>query len=146
MTRRIIVTGSREWTDVNAVVLAITEQFLLEPFQHLTVVHGKAHRGLDAIAHRVCEMIPDSLTPEPHPADWEAFCDLCPVHRQYRKDGTSYCPMAGHYRNQEMVDAGAEVVLAFPLGKSTGTRDCMARAVAAGIRVLNYGDDEPTLF
>jgi hypothetical protein len=34
-----------------------------------------------------------------------------------------------------MVDLGADLVLAFPLGKSEGTRDCIRRATAAGIHV-----------
>ena len=39
-----------------------------------------------------------------------------------------------------MVNAGADLCLAFPLGESRGTRDCVRRADAAGIPVLNYGD------
>jgi hypothetical protein len=45
---------------------------------------------------------------------------------------------AGPRRNQEMVDLGAAVCLAFPFGVSRGTRDCMARARKAGIPVITY--------
>ena len=37
-----------------------------------------------------------------------------------------------------MVDLGADVCLAFPLGESRGTRDCMRRASEAGIPVIDY--------
>jgi hypothetical protein len=55
---------------------------------------------------------------EPHPADWNKF-------------GLG----AGPRRNQEMVDAGADVVFAFPAGKSIGTRGCIKMAQKANIPV-----------
>lgn len=48
----------------------------------------------------------------------------------------TYCPMAGLYRNQEMVDLGADVVLAFQRNGSRGTQDCMDRARRAGLTVV----------
>jgi hypothetical protein len=38
-----------------------------------------------------------------------------------------------------MVDAGPQLVLAFRVGQSTGTGDCIARAEKAGIPVRQYG-------
>lgn len=46
---------------------------------------------------------------------------------------------AGLVRNQLMVDLGADICLAFPLPGSRGTWDCMGRAEAAGIKVINLG-------
>jgi len=48
---------------------------------------------------------------------------------------------AGPIRNQEMVDLGADVVFAFPLGESRGTNDCIQRAVKANIPVMVYNAD-----
>lgn len=61
------------------------------------------------------------VTQEQHSADWD-------------KGRT-----AGFLRNQEMVDAGAYVCLAFVIAgksKSKGTRDCIRRAKKAGIPVV----------
>lgn len=58
------------------------------------------------------------LPVEAHPADW-------------RSCGRA----AGLIRNQRMVDLGADLCLAFPLGESRGTWDCVARARKAGIEV-----------
>jgi predicted Rossmann-fold nucleotide-binding protein len=41
--------------------------------------------------------------------------------------------MAGHYRNQEMADTGADLCIAFPGGR--GTADMVRRAAAAGIEI-----------
>jgi hypothetical protein len=48
---------------------------------------------------------------------------------------------AGPIRNKVMVDAGADICLAFPLGESRGTRGCMELADAAGIPIRNWGDE-----
>jgi len=40
-----------------------------------------------------------------------------------------------------MIDLGADVLLAFPIGESAGTRGCIALAVAAGIPVLDHDPD-----
>jgi hypothetical protein len=48
-------------------------------------------------------------------------------------DGTSYCPGAGTDRNQKMLEAGADLVIAFPDGR--GTADMVRRAHRAGIPV-----------
>lgn len=52
-------------------------------------------------------------------------------------------PAAGPIRNQQMVDAGADGVIAFPGGR--GTADCVRRAEGAGIaawRPFGPGFDE----
>lgn len=127
---RILVTGSRDWTDRDAVYHAlnqICEERGLNyiPDEHgntmpdpskVTVVHGACPTGADIIADDWC--ISADFLAERHPADW----------------GT-HGKAAGPIRNQEMVDLGADICLAFPLGASRGTRDCMRRAEAAGIPV-----------
>lgn len=129
---RILVTGSRDWVDapaVESVLRDVLREFGVHPAQ-VTVVHGAA-RGVDTIAHQAALRLGMRL--EPHPADWE-------------RHGKA----AGHRRNAHMVSLGADVVVAFPRGRSRGTRGCMALAVGAGIPVRNLGDPEdplqPTLF
>lgn len=122
---RILVTGSRDWPgdfeSRSRIYDAIAEAAADTPGRDVTVVHGAA-RGADTFAHQAALML--GFTPEPHPADWG----------KHGKGG-------GPIRNQEMVDAGADVCLAFYiLGvPCVGTTDCDRRAVAAGIPVTRVG-------
>lgn len=47
----------------------------------------------------------------------------------------------GPVRNQEMVDAGADLCLAFIARDSRGARDCFARARTAGIRTTGWNHE-----
>lgn len=129
--RRVLVTGSRFWVWSAEVWQALNEQ--AEEHGDLIVVHGDAP-GADHLAHLWCGF--SGAHEERHPANWERGCDRHCYHRPRSRNGKPYCPMAGHLRNQEMVDLGADVCLAFPLSDSRGTRDCMKRATAAGIPVI----------
>lgn len=88
------------------------------------LVHGDCPTGVDRIAKLWSRSPFGKVTEEAHPAQWKTM-------------GSA----AGPLRNQEMVDAGADICLAFPLGESPGTRDCMRRARKAGIPVIEYGSD-----
>jgi hypothetical protein len=107
---RVIVTGSRDWCDRH-LMRAVLSQLP----NGSTIVHG-AYKGADAIADELAREL--GHTPEPQAAKWKELG-----------------PKAGPLRNQEMVDSGADLVLAFPLGRSKGTWDCVDRAKRAGIRV-----------
>jgi hypothetical protein len=123
---RILVTGSRNWTDISSITEALNRQWYEANAkgERMTVVHGAYVTGADRIARDwALTYRSPSVQEEPHQARW-------------RTQGSA----AGPIRNQEMVDAGADICLAFPLGESRGTRDCMRRAVKAGIPVINYGD------
>lgn len=128
MNHRILVTGSRKLTDVALVKTALWASVMEagsyranDPL-HVTVVHGGAN-GADAIAEEYAMRI--GWATEVHVADWQ-------------KHGLS----AGPIRNQAMVDAGADVCLAFPVGESKGTRDCIKRARAAGIHVQVFEEEQ----
>lgn len=117
---RILITGSRNWDDGDAIRRAIStwgRGVGVHP-QAVTVVHGGA-RGADSLAAAIARDLGCHI--EEHRADWDTY-------------GRS----AGHRRNAEMVNAGADVCLAFPLGASPGTRGCMRLAKAAGIPVFVY--------
>jgi len=134
---RVLVTGSRNLTDAALVSDGLAyAQAMFSP-RPVVIVHGGAD-GADGLAHELAPTF--GMTRECWPANWKGPCrKTCrPGHRRKRQDGTDFCPAAGNYRNQQMVDAGAELALAFPLGVSTGTRDCMRRAEAAGIPVRTY--------
>lgn len=115
-SRRVLVTGSRDWSDVSAVYAALDAQ--RAKFPDLVVVHGDCPTGADSFARQWART--RGVPMEAYPARWER-----------------YGKVAGPKRNQRMVDLGADVCLAFPLGASRGTRDCMRRAVVAGIPVVD---------
>lgn len=120
---RVIVTGSRTWTDAAAVRVALTRTWQ-ELGQPIVVVQGACPTGADAIAREwAAEHAFADIECEDWPADWRRF-------------GRS----AGPIRNADMVRAGRVArVLAFPLGLSRGTRDCMRTARAAGLDVVDLG-------
>lgn len=119
---RVMVTGSRNWSNAQAIQDALEGQLV----EHgaITVVHGAA-RGADSIADNWAKAKiaqGAKVKVEAHPAEWDRY-------------GKS----AGPKRNQKMIDLGAKVVLAFPLGKSVGTRHAMGAARKAGIPVIDHG-------
>lgn len=114
---RVLVTGSREYDAPGVVAYRLGLEAIYADSVGLpmVVIHGAA-RGADKYAHDWAELA-RGVTPDPHPANW--------------RTGN----LAGHVRNQVMVDLGADVCLAFPRPGSTGTWDCIRRAKAAGIPV-----------
>lgn len=121
---RVIVTGSRDWRDSATVFLALND-LLHEHDDRLVLVHGACLTGADGIADwwakDAVEKFGHDVTVERHPANWD------------RHDRA-----AGPIRNQEMVDLGADVLLAFQVGNSRGTADCIRRAEKADIPVRRY--------
>lgn len=120
---QVIVTGSRDLTDQDLVWDALSELFILL-IEEFTVVHGGA-RGADTFAGQWVKMM------RPH---FRVFED------KHEADWKTHGKAAGVLRNAEMVDAGADYVLAFYREGSAniGTRDCVRRARAAGIPVIEY--------
>ena len=111
---RIMVTGSRYWTDVTALGLALQSEAGATPPADLTLIHGDA-QGADRAAASYAEGL--GWTVQAYPPD---------------------PPGAGPQltaRNQAMIDSGPDVVLAFPLPGSVGTWDTVNRAKRAGITV-----------
>ena len=127
---RILITGSRRWTDQDAVQRAIASALAGE--DHATVVHGDAP-GADTCADAAARVF--GLAVEPHPADWATCSPNCQHATRTNAQGSVYCPHAGPRRNQAMVDLGGDVCLAFPLPGSLGTWDLVHRARRAGIPV-----------
>lgn len=127
---RVIICGSRDWTDRIAIGVSLFNWVHLVGANHLVVVHGE-QRGADRITWDICDAA--GIKHETHYADW-------------KKLGRA----AGPIRNGEMICAGAEFVHAFKdgfdftltRGTGGGTEDCARQARKAGIevRVFSTGD------
>lgn len=105
---RVLVTGSRDWPDAQAVANALNDAHdRLPPGATLIVVHGGCKTGADFDAHAWClrrQHLGDPVVEERHRADWL-------THRQ----------AAGPIRNEHMVSLGADACLAF-IGPCTSSR------------------------
>lgn len=110
-TRRVLVTGSRDWSEV-APIAALVDSLPLDA----VVMHGN-QRGADLIVDGLARA--RGLEVVPFDADWDRF-------------GRS----AGPRRNRRMVAEGKPTEAhAFPLLRSVGTWDCVAVCRRAGLRV-----------
>lgn len=112
----ILVTGSRDFNDGS-----LMENALLNiAHGDVVVLHGGA-KGADSLAGKIAQF-----------HEWEV--------REFPAQWDVHGKAAGPIRNQKMVDEKPDVALAFPVGKSTGTRDCMARVRKAGIPLIVVGE------
>lgn len=119
---RVIVTGSRAWADKSAVWDALNDVYKEHgPF---VLVHGACSTGADAMAHEwwLAATSLVQVRVDPFPANWKGRGKA-----------------AGPERNQRMIEAGADLVLAFPLPEGSGTQMTMDLARKAGIEVREYG-------
>jgi hypothetical protein len=109
---RVLVTGSRSWTDAAAITGALAELHR-QYGDRLVVVHGACRTGADRIADGWARR--HGVTTETHPADWAA--------------GRG----AGPARNAAMVATSPDVCLAFIRDQSPGATGCADAADRAGI-------------
>jgi hypothetical protein len=116
---RILVTGSRDWDDADAVVFHLEAATLDALGREVIIVHGACPSGADSIADQFARYY--DLAVEAHPANWD-------------RHGRS----AGFRRNAEMVALGADVCLAFIKDGSRGATHCASAAEKAGIPVQRY--------
>ena len=129
MDKRIIVTGTRE-NDTAWNLFAIETVCELwrqenDSKDEFVIVHGNNPAGIDHAVGIFFRMY--GFQVEARSADWKA-----------------YGRAAGPIRNQEMINAGADLCIGFPKGRSVGTRDCIRRAKKAEIRTLVYEYGEHT--
>lgn len=117
---RVLVTGSRQFESQEIIYSELNLAYLqwckdLDDQDGFVVVHGNAP-GADTLAAQWCHDNRDLTLPpsqESHPANW-----------------SRYGNRAGTVRNMEMIQLGADLVLAFfqPGAKNVGTRHCVTEA------------------
>lgn len=112
---RVLVTGSRKWADAGVIFAALNKH---DPD---VVVHGGA-LGADSIAHRWCKV--RGRIAQVHFPDW------------------SQGKGAALRRNAEMLEEMVDIVLAFPMPDSRGTRHTISRAKELGIEVQVFEGSE----
>lgn len=128
---RILVCGSRFSTRERPELADRVRKMIrahLEPHGPLTVVHGAAN-GVDTCAGQLARETPGWIE-EPWPVSRE----------DYRWHGRR----APLLRNESMVDANVDLVLAIWNGRSRGARHTVGYAQRRGIHVWNVAD--PHLF
>ncbi|MEW2266900.1 SLOG family protein [Streptomyces sp. NPDC047868] len=130
-------TGSRSFPDPNLIddgLMDVWHDALEDGYDGIELIHGDAD-GADSIADAWA--MRHGVPRRRRPADWDGPCAAnCPQgHRRINRRGSEYCPLAGHRRNQQMVDEGPVLVVAAHHANSSGTADCMRRAKAAGIPI-----------
>ncbi len=109
---KVLVTGSRNWTDKEAVEINIART------KPDIIIEGGA-RGADTIAKEYAH---------------KTFRKVIEVKAEWDKYGKK----AGAIRNAEMIAMKPDVVLAFStdLSKDKGTRDTVNKALQKGIKVI----------
>lgn len=109
---RVLVTGGRDFSDYSLLFEVMDQIHSLRPI--MVVMHGAA-RGADSLA-----------------GAWAR--DRGIVVEQYLAKWAEHGKAAGPIRNQQMLDASPDMVVAFPGG--SGTADMVRRARAAGVTVM----------
>jgi hypothetical protein len=108
---RVLVCGSRSWTNYQAV-----RARLRELPEDSTIIHGACSAGADELADRAASFL--GLDRIAYPANWK---------RHGKK--------AGPIRNRRMLALWPDLVIAFWDRKSTGTLDVIEAAIKLGIPV-----------
>lgn len=126
---RVLVTGSREFTDYTMMDDALYnvwhDKIGYGADGKLVIIAGGA-AGADSLAELIASQNRDVSRIEVYPAQWD-----------------KYSKAAGPIRNQQMLDTGVDLVLAFYKtgAKNRGTQDMVDRAEAEGIEVRkHYGE------
>jgi hypothetical protein len=105
----VLVTGSREWTDAERILIELRHTRHLAGSRKVVVVHGDC-RGADSIADKIAVRLGMHVCRIP--AQWD-----------------THPKRAGPIRNSVMCALFEfDYVIALPLGKSKGTKDCLTKA------------------
>jgi hypothetical protein len=113
--RRLLITGSRSWTDETT----IRRELLARYRPGAVLVSGACPKGADAMCERAWRQLGGQV--ERHPADWQR-----------------YGRRAGMVRNEAMAVLGADECLAFIRDRSPGSTAMAAMAERLGIRVTRH--------
>lgn len=136
-TAYLMVTGSREFTDLKAVDDTLRAYYTAFEAKHpgktLMLISGHAQRGADVLAEMVWSEFGPVYT---EPAQWDVHTpDRCKCAND---ESAEYCRLAGIVRNEKMVnDWPLSVVIAFynPTAANAGTNHAAEYARNEGIPV-----------
>lgn len=123
---KVLICGGREWWNKWAI-----RSYLLNLPKDTVIIEGEC-RGADIIARKEAKKL--GMVVEDYPAKWDDLTAK-PCFIKYR-NGKPYNALAGHIRNQEMLDKGKpDQVVAFHdnFNDSKGTKNMIERAEKAGI-------------
>lgn len=113
---KVLVTGSRDWKNEAAIRQELEK---LDPYTDI-IIHGGC-RGADMMADKIAKSLGI------HTARVDALWKWYPHS-------------AGPVRNSIMLDLEPDLVLAFPLPQSKGTRNMIQQAKVTGIPVKLVGN------
>lgn len=116
---RLLITGSRNWTNATTIELAIRKAIGTRRGKWI-LVNGACPTGADKIAANIFTRECDWPVEE-HPANW-----------------SEYGKRAGFVRNAEMAKLGADLCLAFIRDESRGATMMANLAEKAGIETWRY--------
>jgi hypothetical protein len=118
---KILVTGSRDWTDARSIELEMFRALYeaKTPFSEAVLIHGACPTGADALAEEYATATGMHIIRRP--ADWDR-----------------YGKRAGYLRNVELVELEPDVCLAFIRDKSRGASMTADLAEGAGIEVRRF--------
>lgn len=119
---RLLITGSRTWEDETLMRKLLVKVYNRVKDRDPILVHGTAP-GADQMASLIWIELGGAV--EPHPADWDKWGKA-----------------AGFIRNQEMVDLGANLCIAFIRDNSRGASMTARIADEAGIKTwrIDHGN------
>ncbi len=106
----VVVTGSRNWSDVTAIEMELKE------LPEGTIIHHGGCRGADTIAGVIATEL--GFRVKEYPANW-----------------AGYGKAAGPIRNRAMLETEPDLVLAFLMPESKGTKDTIEKAESMGLTV-----------
>lgn len=131
---RVLIFGGRTFDDAGRMDYEL-KAFQARHGRIACVIHGAA-AGADSWGDYFAREVLRCLT-LPFPAAWEDVWTPGAVIKT-RRDGTRYNALAGHWRNQAMIDRG-QVNWGMGFRGGTGTADMASRLNVADLPIWNAG-------
>lgn len=114
---RILICGATYFTDFDKLHEEILKILAEKKLNNITIISGMA-KGADTLAVQFAELY--DIPCLKFPADW-----------------ARYGKGAGPVRNQQMLDEGKpDLIIAFPMQSSRGTRDMINRGLMEDVEVI----------
>jgi predicted Rossmann fold nucleotide-binding protein DprA/Smf involved in DNA uptake len=117
----IAIIGSRNFDDYAFMKRKASE--VIKGLDNVTGVVSGGAKGADSYSERLAT-------------------DFGLTHKHFKADWAKYGRAAGPIRNKLIVDT-ADIIIAFPIGESKGTRNAIDQAVKAGKKVFVFATPSP---